>query len=304
MTLPLEQPDAPGRQGTAAPEGQRPMTPNPDAHDRVRPLVREAKIDRQPQPRVTVVSDMAPDKPARRSPSVRRPESRPANVRRTLLQPARPRLVVRDDTELLTTTVAYDAAVGRAAHALISALLPEAQGLSAMEIAPMTGEVVVELVRAEPALHPRTRSARVEVRGLATLYLTRLCPPSFVEFLGAETSVTGGRLDLLFRHATLGVFVDEIKARRDGTAPEEDRALDQATRYVSAETTAGEVTAVRLLNLRQPNGGTLFLPGGRSVALPGTALSPAALGRDQDRLVAAGGDVSVLSATLVGRVVA
>ncbi|NYE35657.1 hypothetical protein F4692_000761 [Nocardioides cavernae] len=144
---------------------------------------------------------------------------------------------------------AWDVRIGILTHRVIGIVAPQAQHLPSAEHPALIRATVGSIV-SDRSLG-RLDRARTRITGLTTQYLREFLPPPSVEFLGTELMAGRGRVDLAWRHPTLGVWFDELKTWRHSQAGLDDPTWRQITRYLDAGTTtyADQFAGVRLLTL-------------------------------------------------------
>ena len=167
----------------------------------------------------------------------------------------------------------WHALIGAHTHRVIARVLAAAPGGDALTAAVL--EATFEEVRADKRLG-NVANARVRVASAAATYLRHLRPLAPAHYEGAEQTVDGGRVDLVWRCPRLGVFYDEIKSTRTRLVALDEPAIDQVERYLRAGVAAyGDGFAgLRLLLLGNRNACMWLTPGGDRLSL---ADSPAAV---------------------------
>lgn len=149
-----------------------------------------------------------------------------------------------------TTRAAHEMTVGRLVHALVAELAEAAQMAPKSVVADMVEEAVLNLAIVRS--WGRADKLRLRVAGLVSAYFTHWLPPADATFVGAEMTVTAGRVDLAWAHPDVGIWFDEIKTWRNGSNPVDmPDTQDQLDRYLRAGTTAydSQFAGVRLLLL-------------------------------------------------------
>lgn len=150
--------------------------------------------------------------------------------------------------------------VGHLAHDVIAEAAPLLGSLSDPdEIAEILCNVTREQVRSLRDARPH----RVHLRAfaLALKYAAEFLPPPPSTFSGDELATTNGegRVDLVWTHPSLGVFIDELKTE---VMPDnhEDRTLDQISRYLcfGREQYADRFAGVRLVTLGNRDSALMF----------------------------------------------
>lgn len=230
----------------------------------------------------------APQRPARRFAPTRPPHVAAGRLRRT-------RRSVLDTVEVpRSASLDFDRVVGKLAQRLLADNMDVARDLAASDLVNLFFEQAHALVARE-GVPSRRQAAATRITSLASHYVQRLAPPEFVTYLGAEQTLGEGRIDLTFEHPTLGVFFDELKAWRNPRLVLDDATEAQLARFVrGAASYRTRCAGIRLLPVSALTDAQLHRPDGTAVPLATTALSPVALRRQQDALVRAGGDLSVL----------
>lgn len=230
-------------------------------------------------------------------PMPRRPRkfapTRPPHVQAGRLR--RTRRSILDDIEVpRSASIDFDRVVGKLAQLLLAEHMDVARDLAPSELVNRFFDRSRALVVAE-GLRARRDAAATRITSLASHYVQRLAPPAFVTYLGAEQALGDGRVDLSYEHPTLGVFFDELKAWRNPKLVLDEATVAQLDRFVRGLARYGSRCAgVRLLPVSTLAEAELHRPDGSVLPLAATSLSPVALRRQHQALVAAGGDLSVL----------
>lgn len=239
-----------------------------------------------PQPSADSLS--ATQRPARRFAPTRPPHVGAGRLRRT-------RRSVLDTVEVpRSASLDFDRVVGKLAQRLLADNMDAARGLAASDLVNLFFAQAHVLVARE-GVPSRREAAATRITSLASHYVQRLAPPEFVTYLGAEQALGEGRIDLTFEHPTLGVFFDELKAWRNPRLVLDEATEAQLERFVrGAANYRTRCAGIRLLPVSALTDARLHRSDGTAVPLAATPLSPVALRRQQDALVRAGGDLSVL----------
>lgn len=150
--------------------------------------------------------------------------------------------------------------VGHLAHNVIAEAAPQLGALSnAEEIAVLLSRVTREQVHRGGFARP----SRVHLRAyaLALKYAAEFLPPAPSIFAGSELATIAGegRIDLVWNHPILGIFMDELKTE---VMPDnrEERTLDQVTRYLTfgRNNYADRFAGVRLITLGNRDSALMF----------------------------------------------
>lgn len=219
--------------------------------------------------------------------------TRPPHVRAGHLR--RTRRSVLDTVEVpQSAALHFDRVVGTLAQRLLADNLDRARDLAPSTLVDLFFDQAIALV-AEEIVRGRRQAAATRVTSLASHYVQRLAPPSFVTYLGAEQTLGRGRIDLTYEHPTLGIFFDELKAWRNPQLALDEATLAQLDRFVRGAAAYDTPCAgVRLMPVSALADAQLHRPDGSVVPLATTPLSPVALRQQEQMLIGAGGDLSVL----------
>ncbi len=152
----------------------------------------------------------------------------------------------RDTVERLS----YDGKVGSIVHAVLAQVADPARSASLARRTALVADAIEPLVTGRRDLG-RGDKTTTRVTGLVAHYLGTFLPPAEAEFLGAEVSVAGGRVDLAWRLPGYGVWFDELKTWRGGQPDLTSDVLDQVFRYLDAGIAdfGAEFCGVRLVTL-------------------------------------------------------
>ncbi|MCF6733635.1 hypothetical protein [Blastococcus sp. KM273129] len=219
--------------------------------------------------------------------------TRPPHVRAGHLRRSR-RSVLDDIAAPRSASLDFDRIVGKLVHQLLADTLDTARELSPSALVDLLYPQAAALV-AQEGVRGRRQAVETRITSLASHYVQRLAPPSFVAYLGAEQTLGAGRIDLTYEHPTLGIFFDELKTWKNPRLLLDDATVAQLDRFVRGSATYGSACAgVRLLPVSALADARLHRPDGVVAPLTATALSPVALRQQQHALIAAGGDLAVL----------
>lgn len=173
-----------------------------------------------------------------------------------------------------------DSLVGLMTHRLVAELVPLAQGLDSYDVARLTLNRVGAVIATARTL-PRKRAARQRVASHANAYLRVAMPPAPAVYLGAEVALGSGRVDLLWEHPTVGIFVDELKTWRWRRGSMDTATTVQVRAYAEAGTErwGDRFAGVRVLPLSALDESMYMAPRGlRMRPLAGSPLDWAQLG--------------------------
>lgn len=175
-------------------------------------------------------------------------------------------LPIWDDSDTPTRhSRAYDIRVGSLTHAVLGETVPLVQGLSLIDAAPLIQAAIHRLI----SVPGRLAAARVRIAGMSAVYVRDYLPPRPTAFLGAETAVGRGRVDLCWNDPNLGVFFDEIKTFRQTPTHLDRPTAAQIDRYLEAgrQSYGDRFAGVRLLTLANRHASKHVTPDGSFMPL-------------------------------------
>lgn len=168
--------------------------------------------------------------------------------------------------------VSYDARIGTIVHSVIGAVAGASQVLGLVERGDLVRETIQEHTLGRDL--GRGDKTRLRVTGLVCQYLDIYLPPAGTAFVGAELSVTNGRVDLAWKHPHYGTFFDEVKTWRHDKDTLDSDTLAQIERYLDAGLAAhgNRFSGVRLVTLGNRRASLWLRPDGQITPLAGSRL--------------------------------
>jgi hypothetical protein len=143
--------------------------------------------------------------------------------------------------------------------------------------------VTETVVGPQPGLMSHRRRVHITVATATGAYLRQWRPGALCVFDGSEVNLETGRIDLMWRHRTVGVFFDEVKTVRAPRMDRESPEVRQAARYAfeGRDRFGSEFAGVRLIPILVPSRAK-FVSVEPLVVLPlgGSPLCSGSLGRE------------------------